>query len=155
MKDLYKRLNVPEGATEAQIRQRLPAASAEVRAAAEMILLEPRRRRVYDRNRQLLVTIAQLRFELGLNFTRFWSRREFKDFWRTPVPVFSSTAIPQGTSKPKRRVDKIMIAQAFHAARTVHHRGRHHVARWGWAWAAAGITGAVAVLVFVLWHLSY
>jgi hypothetical protein len=152
MKDLYKRLNVPESATEAQIRQRLPGANAEVRAAAETILLEPRRRRVYDRNRQLLVTIAQLRFELGLNYTRFWSRREFKDFWQAPA-AFSETPVPR--QKLKRRVDKAMIAQAFHAARTVHHHGRHHVARWGWAWVAAGVTGAITLIVLALWRMSY
>ncbi|HEY2587881.1 MAG TPA: hypothetical protein VGI81_19210 [Tepidisphaeraceae bacterium] len=155
MKDLYKRLNVPEGATEEQIRQRLPAASVDLRAASEMILLEPRRRRVYDRNRQLLVAIAQLRTELGLTYTRFWSRREFKDFWPKPAVVFSATPIPVAEEKPKRRVDKVMIAQAFHAARTVHHHSRHHVARWGWAWAAAAITVTLVTTILVLWHLSY
>lgn len=152
MKDLYKRLNVPDGATDEQIRRRLPTATAELRAAADTILLEPRRRRVYDRNRQLLVTIGQLRFDLGLNYTGFWSRRQFKDFWRAPA-VFSTTPIPE--EKPKRRVDKVMIEQAFHAARKVHHHSRHHVARWGWVWAAAGITGALTMIVLLLWHMSY
>lgn len=155
MKDLYKRLNVPETATAEQIRQRLPAARADVRAAAEAILLDPRRRPVYDRNRQLLVTIAQIRFELGLNYTRFWSRREFKDFWRAPAAasVFSAASISE--EKPKRRVDQMMIARAFHAARKVHHHGRHQVARWGPAWAAGAIAAVIAGIVAVLWRMSY
>ena len=151
MKDLYKRLNVPDGATDEQIRRRLPAATAELRAAADTILLEPRRRRVYDRNRQLLVTIGRLRFDLGLNYTGFWSRRQFKDFWRAPQP-FTPPVVEE---KPKRRVDKMMIEQAFHAARKVHHHSRHHVARWGWVWAAAGVTGALTAIVLLLWHMSF
>jgi hypothetical protein len=145
MKDFYKQLKVTDDAADARIRSGLPLLDSTTRTSAEMVLLNPRRRAVYDRNRRLLVTIAQLRVGLNLNYTRFWARREFKDFW--PEPVFVAPA-PQGS--PKRRVDKQMIAQAFH---TVRHQSRRHAARWGGWWivtaaaAAAGIAGA-----FIWWR---
>jgi hypothetical protein len=113
-----------------------------------MILLDRRRRRVYDRNRELLSTIAELRFNLGLNYTPFWSRRQFKDFWKTPTLA----PAPSQAQAPQRRVDKMMIAQAFH---TVRHHSRHHAARWGWAWAAGLIVLGASGLLFVLWHASF
>ena len=145
MRDLYKRLNLSDDANEDAIRGSLARADPQLRTAAEAILLDPRRRPVYDRNRRLLLTIASVRFELGLNFTRFWSRKEFKDFWQTPqfIP-------PPEDSAPKRRVDQMMIAQAFHAARKVHHHGRHHAARWGWLWIAIVFLGAVALLIALM-----
>lgn len=148
MRDLYKRLELPGQASEQQIRHSLGAATPDLRASAELILLEPRRRRVYDRNRDLLLTIAQLRFDLGLSYTRFWSRRQFKDFWK--APTFTPAPVPP--EAPKRRVDPAMIAQAFHTAR---HHGRHHAARWGWCWAIALIVLALSVLLIVLWHASF
>lgn len=148
MKDFYKRLSLPQGATEQQVRAALQAAAPDLRACAEAILLEPRRRRVYDRNRELLLTIAQLRFDLGLNYTRFWSRREFKDFWK--VPTF--TPVSSEPNIQKRPVDKMMIAQAFHTAR---HHSRHHAARWGWAWAVGLLVLGASGLLIVLWHASF
>jgi hypothetical protein len=148
MKDLYKRLNLSGGASEEHIRRALGAAAPDLRDNAEAILLDPRRRRVYDRNRELLLTIAQLRFDLGLNYTRFWSRRQFKDFWK--VPTF--TAASEQPAAPKRGVDKMMIAQAFHTAR---HHSRHHAARWGWAWAVGLLVLGAAGLLIVLWHASF
>lgn len=148
MRDLYKRLDLPGQASGEQIRRSFGAATPDLRASAELILLDPRRRRVYDRNRDLLLTIAQLRFDLGLSYTRFWSRRQFKDFWK--VPTF--TPAPVQPEAPKRRVDTAMIAQAFHTAR---HHGRHHAARWGWCWAITLIVLALSVLLIVLWHASF
>ena len=61
MKDLYKRLGVEENAAADAISRRLPAGErAEIRAAAEFILLDEHHRRVYDRNRRLLVSVGQL-----------------------------------------------------------------------------------------------
>lgn len=148
MRDFYKRLNLPDAASEEQIRNSLRSASPDLRSSAELILLDPRRRRVYDRNRDLLLVIAQLRFDLGLNYTPFWSRRQFKDFWR--VPTF--TPVTPAPEAPKRRVDKIMIAQAFHTAR---HHSRHHAARWGWLWAVGLIIVGLGGLLFVIWQASF
>lgn len=148
MIDFYKRLKLPERASEEQIRSAARIASPDLRGCAEAILLDPRRRRVYDRNRELLLTIAQLRFNLGLNYTPFWSRRQFKDFWVVP----SFNPIPEQPEKPKRRVDKMMIAQAFHSAR---HHSRRHAARWGWAWAIGLLILGVGGLLVILWHASF
>jgi hypothetical protein len=141
MKDFYKQMKVPDDASDARIRSGLPFLEAVTRASAEMVLLDPRRRAVYDRNRRLLVTIAQLRVGLNLNYTRFWARREFKDFW--PEPVFVS---PTPQAAPKRRVNKEMIAQAFH---TVGHHSRRQVARWG-GWWVMGWIAVTAILTFTL-----
>jgi len=148
MKDLYKRLNVSEGSGEERIRSALAGSTPDLQSSAEFILLDPRRRAVYDRNRQLLITIGQLRFDLGLNYTPFWSRRQFKDFWKAPEFAFPAAQ----TDAPKRRVDKMMIAQAFH---TVRHHGRHHAARWGWWWAAGLMILGVCGIFFLLWHASF
>jgi len=145
MQDFYKRLNLPADASEDQIRQRLAMADPSIRAAAQTILLDARRRQVYDRNREVLFTIGQLRLKLGLNYTRFWARREYRDFWQDGL-----YEPPQ--SEPQRRlkkVDKMMIAQAFHA---VGRRGRRHAARWGWGWIAAAGGGAVILFALILWR---
>ena len=139
MIDLYKRLGLEESADENAIRAALAKASRPDRASAEAILLDRRRRAVYDRNRQLLLSISQLRGHLGLNYTRFWARREFKDFWHDLTPLQPR---PAG-----RRVDALMIARAIHVV-GVH--GRRHSARWGpWAWVA-GVCALIAALAVLI-----
>jgi hypothetical protein len=142
MKDFYKRLKVTDDASDARIRSGLPFLDVATRASVEMVLLDPRRRAVYDRNRRLLVTIAQLRVGLNLNYTRFWARREFKDFWPEPVFVSSHPEEP-----PKRRVDKQMIAQAFHSVR---HHSRRHAARWG-GWIVGCVVAAAILVGVIFW----
>ena len=144
MKDLYRRLRVHETASEEQIRSALVWADPPTRAAAETILLDSRRRPVYDRNRRVLETIGRLRSHLGLNYTRFWARREFKDFWHDVLPL--NTPQPQ---PPKRAVDPMMIARAFRAA------GRHsrrHAARWGIWWTAVSLLVILMALATVVWQ---
>ena len=80
MKDLYRHLGVSESAGDDAIRAALPSADPQTRDAAEFILLDPRRRVVYDRNRRTVATIGRLRANLGLNLTRFWPRSRFADF---------------------------------------------------------------------------
>ena len=146
MQDLYKRLELLPGASENEIRQHLPMADAITRDAAEMILLDARRRPVYDRNREVLSTIGHLRLALGLNYTRFWARREYRDFWQDGL----FTPPQSEPQKRFRKVDKMMIAQAFH---TVRHHSRRHAARWGWGWLAAAAGGVVALFAaLVIWR---
>src|SRR3954468_7794268 len=88
MKDFYKRLGLDgDAATPDAIRAALAAPAEPARApdaatreAAAFVLLDPRRRAVYDRNRRVLVTIGQLRSRLGLNLKPFRSRGRFGDF---------------------------------------------------------------------------
>jgi len=146
MQDLYKRLNARVDASEQAIRDRLPLVDAATRSVAQAVLLDSRRRRVYDRNREVLSTIGHIRLRLGLNYTRFWARREYRDFWQDGIHV------PPVTDSPKRgrMVDKMMIAQAFH---TVRHHSRRHAARWGWGWLAVAGCGGVTVLALILWRM--
>ena len=80
MIDLYRRLNVSPESDAASLGAALSHADPATREAAQMILLNQRRRAVYDRNRQVLVTIGQLRARLGINYSRFWSRALYGDF---------------------------------------------------------------------------
>src|SRR3954454_13663806 len=80
MKDLYVHLGVDESSSGDAIRTALASADDATREAAEYILLDPRRRDVYDRNRRAVATIGRLRANLGLNLTRFWPRSRFADF---------------------------------------------------------------------------
>lgn len=141
MKDLYRRLVIEPTASTEAIRAALEAADADTRQAAEFILLDERCRPVYDRNRRLLVTIGRLRAHLGLNYTRFWSRAAFKDFWHDVAP-------PEA-QRPGRRVDAMMIARAFRAAK---HHGRRHAVRWGLWWTSFAILALTAVLAATLWQ---
>ncbi|HXE55166.1 MAG TPA: hypothetical protein VN541_19240 [Tepidisphaeraceae bacterium] len=143
MKDFYKRLNVDESAPEQTLRDALHRASARWRQDAEYVLLDPKRRAVYDRNRRLLLTIGELRLHLGLNYTRFWARQEFKDFWQELAPAGPAKA-------PGRKVDAKMIAGAF---RAVGRRGRRHAARVGMGWILA-TSGVIVLLLGFLWHFA-
>ena len=106
MKDFYSALGLTAGAGDDAIRAAAATAPDDVRAGAEFVLLDPKRRVVYDRNHKLLVTIGQLRSHLGLSYTRFWARQEYKDYWNELAP----TPQPKG-----RRVDATLIAGAFRA----------------------------------------
>ncbi len=88
MKDLYKQLQVDEAAPQDAIRSALAKTQPHVRSAAEFILLDEHRRRVYDRNRALLTTIGQLRSRLGMSLSPFWTRGAFADFTFEPLLKF-------------------------------------------------------------------
>jgi hypothetical protein len=105
MRDLYKQLGVGESATAEEIRAALGAADPTTRGAAELVLLDPARREVYDRNRRVLVTVGRLRGHLGLNLTRFWPRSRFADFTVTLAPPVGAGA--------GRRIDPMAVAWAF------------------------------------------
>ena len=107
MKDLYKQLGVDESAGEAEVRAALvDVADPVTRQAADFILLDPRRREVYDRNRRVVATIGRLRANLGLNLTRFWPRARFADFTIDLVPP----------PRRPRRIDPMRMAWAFGVA---------------------------------------
>jgi len=84
MKDLYKRLGISSGASAREIREAIspPASTADtaVLKAAEFVLLDQKRRAVYDRTHRVLTTVGDLRSHLGLNFKTFWTRGKLRDF---------------------------------------------------------------------------
>lgn len=138
MRDLYDHLQIAPDASEEALRAAIAAAPPGLRADAEAVLLSPRRRQSYDRNRNLLHTIAELRLHMGLNYTRFWARSELQEFWQRPVPV---------TTKPGRQVDSMLIAGAFRG--TDHRLRRHASNQTNWIIAIALVVGAG--LGIVLW----
>lgn len=141
MKDYYKRLRLDETASEPMLRKALSAADPKWRRDGEYVLLDPKRRAVYDRDRRLLVTMGELRMHLGLNYTRFWARQDYKDFVQNLVPA--EPARPAG-----RRVDPMMIAGAI---RVVGRHGRRHAARVGGWWIALTLVVLLLLAAF-LWY---
>jgi len=143
MRDLYKRLGLDESSGENEIRAALPTADATIREAAEFILLDPRRRSVYDRNRRTLATVGKLRARLGLNLTRFWPRARFGDFTVDLAP----TPIPHAGY-----VDPVTMAWAFGVqgidpgARRLRRRHR--------AMVALCVVGFLSAAGAVVWRLG-
>lgn len=105
MKDLYRHLGLTESASDAEIRAALTGADPDTRDAATMILLDPLRRAVYDRNRRTVATIGRLRANLGLNLTRFWPRSRFADF--------TVDLSPPPTARPRNVMNPAAVAWAF------------------------------------------
>lgn len=109
MKNLYKRLNIDETATEQQVREALAspavALDPETRDAAEFVLLDPDRRAAYDRTHRVLTTVGQLRSHLGLNLKPFWARGRFRDY--------TLDSSPPTDLRPPRSIRPADIARAF------------------------------------------
>ena len=143
MRDLYKRLGVGEDSSPEEIRAALPAADADTRAAAEMILLHPGRRAVYDRNRKVLATVGHLRSRLGLNLTGSWPRSRFGDFTVAPEPP-AVPLPPRG-----RRVDPMAVLRAFGGGRGRNRSGERSPPRRPW-FVRAGVAVAVGVVVLLV-----
>jgi hypothetical protein len=140
MKDFYQSLNLPSDADDDAIGRALANAEPSLREEAEFILLHPSRRQVYDRNHHLLRAIAQLRMHLGLNYTRFWARQEYREFTAEPMPA----EVGKG-----KRVNSMMIANAI--AR-FGRKGRDRVASQR-NWGILVILGAILVaLLLVVLH---
>ena len=152
MIDYYKHLAIADDAPAETIRGAIAgAADPQLRRDALAVLLDPQRRHVYDRNRRLLLTIGELRLHLGLTYTRFWARADFRDFSPGLAPA-------DATAPPKRRVDAMLIAGAFHgsanAFRAVHRHGRRHAARLGGWWIGA-LFLVVALFALAAWRYFF
>ena len=162
MKDLYKHLGLEETASPDAVREALatraapgtPAESA-TRSAAEFVLLDPRRRAVYDRNRRVLVSIGQLRSRLGLNLKPFWSRGGFGDFSYAFDPTGGRAGAAAASHAPQDPLaDPRMLWRAFGAGRR---RGGSSAAgsvsrgpsRLG-LWMAAGAVLALAAAALLI-----
>ena len=143
MIDLYRRLNIGADSDAEAVRAALSATDPATREAAELILLNDRRRPVYDRNRQVLATIGQLRARLGINYTRFWSRALYGDFVVDLEP--DAAAVPH----LRHRVDPMAVLQAFGPRRGPRrHRHRYHWGRY------LAIAATLLLLILVIWWLA-
>lgn len=151
MKDLYKHLGVEETATADAIRAACPRAPQEVRSAAEYILLDDHRRRVYDRNRSLLVSLGQLRSKLGLSFAPFWVRGSFAEFTFDPLLKFPT---PQTTHDGQHLADPLEVLRAFDGGARRRRRSRRWASKSLIAFSILILLATLAALVF-LWWQSY
>jgi hypothetical protein len=79
MRDLYARLSLSPGASDAEIKVAINACPhAELRSDAAAVLLHTSRRSAYDELHATLVRIGSLRASLGLVQTALWrGQREF------------------------------------------------------------------------------
>jgi hypothetical protein len=139
MRDLYKRLGVSDSATEPELRTAVAGADPSVRRDAEFILLDPKRRGVYDRNRRVLATVGRLRANLGLNLTRFWPRARFADF--------THDLTPQATVHPQP-MDPMAMAWAFGVEPP-----RNDRRPWRNRAIGAGVSCAAAVAMLAVWWM--
>lgn len=149
MRDLYKRLNVDEADGEGAIRSALGTAEPSVRQAAEFILLDAHRRRVYDRNRRLLMTVGELRSRMGLTLSPFWRRGPFGDFTR---PHETSAAQVGSLPPPGQHfADPLEVLRAFDL-RHGHHSARRRIPRLAIVWLCGlAIVILIAIAVW-LWR---
>lgn len=87
MRDFYRRLKLDPPCSSEEIRQRLHLLDPQTRRDAEYVLLDPERRRVYDRTLSALRSIARLRSNLRyMNDTPTWVEPGTRDF-RVPSVV--------------------------------------------------------------------
>jgi len=114
MRDLYKQLHLEESAPAEAIQSACSQAQPDVRPVAEFILLDEHLRRVYDRNRNLLTTVGQLRARLGLSLSPFWTRGAFADFTFDPLLKYPSA---QTTHEGQHLADPLEVLRAFDGAR--------------------------------------
>jgi hypothetical protein len=141
MRDLYQRLGVSDSAPETELRAALATADASTRESAEAILMEPRRRTVYDRNRRVLTTIGRLRANLGLNLTRFWPRARFADF--------THDLASQSPSHPQA-MDPMAMAWAFGVQPP-----RGYRSPWRNRAIGAGVSCVVVVALLTVWWMRH
>jgi hypothetical protein len=141
MRDLYQRLGVSDSAPETELRAALAGADPSTRESAEAILLEPRRRAVYDRNRRVLTTIGRLRANLGLNLTRFWPRARFADFTHDLAPQSASHRQP---------MDPMSMAWAFGVEPP-----RGYRRPWRNRAIGAGVSCAVVAAMLMVWWMRH
>jgi len=113
MIDLYKRIGLTPDASVADLRSRLKTiTNKRVKRAVQEILLDPKRRKIYDRNHRTLRMIGQLRANLGLSCGANWLASNASDFETTSThhkPLLSQLdkeSPPTERSNSSRRSNK-------------------------------------------------
>lgn len=138
MRDFYRLLEVEPTASRKELRAALMGVKdVSFRNRGASILLDERRRAVYDRDRQVLTTIGRMRSNLGLYLSPFWARSDMSDFTYNETPAVGS-----------RRFDDIIVKQAFAPAKSRRRRHRHRLSRNPEIKAA--IIGGIIALALIL-----
>lgn len=87
MRNFYKHLALAPNASQEEIEGKLDTLKdAKLKEAARYVLLDPKRKRVYDRNHKELIRIGKLRYELKLIGSSHWPAGDhgnYRDF--TPM----------------------------------------------------------------------
>jgi|GEM_PF-4991390 len=91
MRNLYRHLDCPAQADIEVVRQAIQRLAVDdpVREDAEYILLDPVRRKIYDRHWQLLTQLGQLRSDMGLEQTEHWLSILEQEFSVPSQPEFA------------------------------------------------------------------
>lgn len=81
MKNLYKRLNITSGATDEQVIRAINKTNnTKLKRDARHVLLNPDRKRVFNRCNNSLDRIGHLRANLGLKNSPNWALHDFSDY---------------------------------------------------------------------------
>jgi hypothetical protein len=104
MRDLYFILDVPSTACDLEINNAVGEQADDHRREAARILLNPERRKVYDRAHHTLHTIGQIRSRMGLTNTRFWG---------PAMAQFSRGGSQAGTSSDEAQVPALFLWFTF------------------------------------------
>jgi hypothetical protein len=101
MKDLYKRLNINENASQQQIEQALLHCEDEqIKEDGAYVLLNAARRMVYDRNHRTLKLIGALRERMVLNNTPHWNIQEYGDYINAVVTTVHERSVSANLETP-------------------------------------------------------
>ena len=139
MRDLYARLSLSPGASDAEIKVAINACPhAELRSDAAAVLLHTSRRSAYDELHATLLRIGSLRASLGLVQTPLWrGQREFNgevtgtgsrhgEFIRKQDTMRTALRFERSTSKTASPLRKLIGAVA---ARLTGRRGKSGAAK--------------------------
>jgi len=80
MRDLYKRLDLRPTADQSEIREKLRALEGPLKRDATFVLLDDKRRAIYDRTRRPLVEIGEIRALMGTDIDMAHWGSKYSDF---------------------------------------------------------------------------
>ena len=97
MKDLYKRLGISDHAPVQLLEKAIDAANDELlQEDTAYVLLDPKRKQVYDRNHRVLKSIAELRSQLELHDAPHWLDDTYEDYRPTNEGFTMKESAPAG-----------------------------------------------------------
>ncbi|TET33227.1 MAG: hypothetical protein E3J72_17465 [Planctomycetota bacterium] len=121
MRDLYKRLRIPPTSSQDDLVNILGVTpEAELRRDAEYVLLNETRKRVYDRTRDLLSRLGELRARLNISIMGNWTGDTAKDFTKSEPPIsseeywklFRQVYDPSSVEKKEKSIKDYLVAFA-------------------------------------------
>lgn len=103
MKNHYRRIDVPNYSLAEFVEQAIESRNDSDTSQARAILLDPWKKKIYDRSLFATSRIAQARHQLGLLETPHWTYADYEDFYAKPdqsqAPGMISRAVQFTTSR--------------------------------------------------------